>query len=72
MALGGQHLVQSTWVFPPYNALTAELNFCNEGARRMRRIIAGEMGLSQGEIGLSQDEIGLSKGEIGYRSAETV
>jgi hypothetical protein len=29
----------------------------------MRRIIAGEIGLSQGEIGLSQAEAGLWHGE---------
>jgi hypothetical protein len=41
----GQHLVRSTWGFPPYGALAAELNFGNEGEN-------GCGGLSQGEIGI--------------------
>jgi hypothetical protein len=35
----GQHLVP--WGFSPYGALAVELNFGNEGEKRMRRNIAG-------------------------------
>jgi hypothetical protein len=50
------------WGFPPYGALAAELNFCNEAMFECGSLSQGENGLSQGQNGFSQGETILGEG----------
>ena len=49
MMPGASTLQVQRWGFPPYGALAAELNFCNEGVSECGSLSQGENGLSQGD-----------------------